>query len=118
LPIALAYNVAHYFTSILTQGVRIVSLVSDPFGAGWNLFGTAGWLRAPIIPDPALVWHTQVLVIVLGHVVSVYLAHLEALRTFSTRRQATRSQLPMLLLMVAFTTAGLWILSQPIKPGA
>ena len=118
LPIALAYNVAHYFTSILTQGVRIVSLVSDPFGAGWNLFGTAGWLRAPIIPDPAFVWHTQVLVIVLGHVVSVYLAHLEALRTFSTRRQATRSQLPMLLLMVAFTTAGLWILSQPIKPGA
>src|ERR1051326_3930188 len=117
LPIALAYNVTHYYTLILTQGVRIVSLVSDPFGAGWNLLGTAGWLRAPILSDPTVVWHTQVLLIVFGHVVSVSLAHLEALRTFPTRRQATLSQLPMLLLMVAFTTAGLWILAQPIKPG-
>ena len=41
LPIALVYNVTHYFTLILTQGVMIVGLLSDPFGWGWNLFGTA-----------------------------------------------------------------------------
>ncbi len=117
LPIALVYNVTHYYTLILTQGVQIVRLVSDPFGFGWNLFGSAHWLAAPIILDAGVVWHTQVGLILFGHIVSVYLAHLEALRAFPTRRQATLSQLPMLLLMMGFTTIGLWILSQPLATG-
>jgi hypothetical protein len=115
LPIALVYNITHYYTLILNQGTRIVSLVSDPFGLGWNLFGTAWWLRSPIIPSAGVVWDTQVLLIVFGHIVSVYMAHLEALRVFPTRRGATLSQLPMLLLMVLYTTVGLWILSEPIR---
>ncbi|TJY58823.1 hypothetical protein E4T66_14575 [Sinimarinibacterium sp. CAU 1509] len=117
LPIALVYNITHYYTLILTQGVKIISLLSDPFGYGWNLFGTAGLLRAPILPDLGTVWHTQVGLILFGHIVSVWLAHVEALRTFPTPRRALLSQLPMLLLMVAFTTAGLWILAQPIQSG-
>ncbi len=115
LPIALVYHVTHYYTLLLTQGVKIVSLLSDPLGRGWNLFGTAGLYRAPFLPDPGTVWHTQVGLILFGHIVSVWLAHLEALRLFPTRRQALLSQVPMLVLMVAFTTAGLWILAQPIQ---
>jgi hypothetical protein len=41
------------------------------------------------------------------HIVSVYLAHVEALRVFPDTRRAVLSQLPMLLLMVIFTTLGL-----------
>ncbi|MGH8506462.1 MAG: hypothetical protein ACRETM_10945 [Stenotrophobium sp.] len=115
LPIALVYNITHYYTLILTQGVKIVSLLSDPFGWGWNLFGTAGLFRAPFLPPMGLVWHTQVGLILFGHIVSVYMAHVEALRLWPTRRQALLSQSPMLLLMVAFTAAGLWILAQPIN---
>jgi hypothetical protein len=114
LPIALVYHVTHYFTLILTQGVKIVSLLSDPFGWGWNLFGTAQVFRAPILPDLGIVWHTQVALILLGHIVSVWIAHLVALRVFATRREAVLSQLPMLALMVLFTIAGLWILAQPL----
>ena len=114
LPIALVYNITHYYTLIFTQGVKVVSMLSDPFGWGWNLFGTAGLWRAPIIPDVAVVWHTQVGLIVLGHVISVYIGHRIALRTFATARQATLSQLPLLVLMMAFTASGLWILAQPI----
>jgi hypothetical protein len=114
LPIALVYHVTHYFTLILTQGVKIVSLVSDPFGWGWNLFGTAFVFRAPILPDLGLVWHTQVALILLGHIASVWLAHLVALRVFASRRAAALSQVPMLALMVLFTVFGLWILAQPL----
>ncbi|MGH8454236.1 MAG: hypothetical protein ACRESW_06770, partial [Nevskiales bacterium] len=117
LPIALVYNITHYYTLILTQGVTVLSLLSDPFGWGWNLFGTAGKFRAPILPDMGLVWHSQVGLILFGHIASVYLAHVEALRLFPTRRAALLSQLPMLLLMVIFTTVGLWILAQPIQAG-
>ncbi len=117
LPIALVYNITHYFTLILTQGVTIVGLASDPFGWGWNLFGTAGLPRAPIVPDMAWVWHTQVALILFGHIVSVYLAHVVALRVFATRRHAMLSHLPMLCLMVLFTVSGLWIMALPMQPG-
>ena len=118
LPIALVYNITHYYTLIQIQGVKIVTLISDPFGMGWDLFGTADWLRLTIIPNAEQVWHVQVGLIVFGHIISVYIAHLEALRTFSSHRQAVISQLPMLVLMLIFTTVGLWILSEPIQPGA
>ena len=36
VPIAAAYLVAHYFTLFLIQGQFIVTLVSDPFGEGWE----------------------------------------------------------------------------------
>jgi hypothetical protein len=115
LPIAVVYNITHYYTLLFTQGVKIVSMLSDPFGWGWNLFGTAGLWRAPILPDMGVVWHTQVGLIVFGHVLSVYLAHVEALRSFETRTQATLSQIPMLVLMMVFTASGLWILGQPLS---
>jgi hypothetical protein len=114
LPIALVYNITHYYTLIYTQGTKIIAIVSDPFGMGWNLFGTAHMFRGPILPDMGFVWHTQVGLIVFGHIVSVYLAHIEALRTFETPRKAMLSQLPMLGLMMVFTASGLWILAQPI----
>jgi hypothetical protein len=74
-------------------------------------------MQQPIIPPASLVWHTQVGLILLGHLVSVYLAHVQALRFFPEGHKAVRSQIPMLILMIAFTTAGLWILSLPISAG-
>jgi len=115
LPIALVYHITHYYTLLLSQGVKIVSLLSDPFGWSWDLFGTAQLWRAPILPEMGTVWHTQVGLILFGHVVSVYLAHQQALRSFGSARAALLSQLPMLVLMVLFTTAGLWILAQPMQ---
>ena len=115
LPIALVYNFTHYYTLLLSQGPKIVGLLSDPFGWSWNLFGTAQRYGAPFLPDPGWVWHTQVVLIVLGHVLSVVLAHRVALRVFPNRRAAVLSQLPMLGLMVLFTVVGLWILAQPLQ---
>jgi hypothetical protein len=118
IPIAFVYNFTHYFTLLLTDAPRLLPLISDPFGAGWDLFGTARFLHQPMNPPPArFVWHIQVGLILLGHVVSVYLAHIQALRIFPDSRKALRSQLPMLVLMIALTSVGLWILSLPIGAG-
>src|SRR5205085_2540604 len=86
-------------------------------GAGWNLFGTATIEIQPLILPADAVWHTQVGLILFGHIVSVYLAHAQALRIFPAAGKVLWSQFPMLILMVAFTTAGLWILSLPIAAG-
>ena len=117
VPIAFVYNVTHYYTLLVAQGAKILPMISDPFGFDWDLFGTARLDMAPFIIDAGNVWHTQVGLILLGHIIGVYLAHVVALRNFSNTQRAVLSQLPMLLLMVIFTTMGLWILSLPIASG-
>lgn len=117
VPIAFVYNLAHYYTEFVSEGIQVVRMISDPFSRGWNIFGTSGWFHNTIILDAGQVWHTQVGLIIFGHIVSVYLAHVEALKSFPSRRNAILSQVPMLLLMVLLTTVGLWILSLPIDAG-
>ncbi len=117
LPIAFVYHVTHYYTLLLSQGGQLFKLISDPFGYGWNLFGTAKLVIQPMMLDVELIWHTQVALILLGHIAGVYLAHVEALRSFGSPRRAALSQLPMLALMMVFTNFGLWILSMPLAGG-
>jgi hypothetical protein len=114
VPIAIAYHIAHYLSFLLIQGQRIVPLLSDPFGAGWDLLGTAAYRLNIGVVGARFGWYTAVLTIVAGHILAVYLAHLVALRTLRDHRLALRSQYPMLVLMVAYTVISLWILSQPI----
>jgi tetratricopeptide (TPR) repeat protein len=118
VPIAIAYHIAHYLSFLLIQGQRIVPLLSDPFGAGWDLLGTATYRLNIGVVGARFGWYTAVLTIVIGHILAVYLAHLVALRTLRDHRLALRSQYPMLVLMVAYTVISLWILSQPIVEGS
>lgn len=113
VPIAVAYQLAHYLTLLVGYGWVLAPLLSDPFGWGWDLFGTRSWSIEPIL-NAALVWYFQVGVIIAGHIIAVYLAHVVALRTVSDPRAAVRSQVPMLGLMVAYTVSSLWILSQGV----
>ena len=47
------------------------------------------------------------------HVLAVLVAHAIALERFGTGRAAFLSQLPLALLMIAYTAFGLWLLSAP-----
>ncbi|RMF88623.1 MAG: hypothetical protein D6736_10005, partial [Nitrospinota bacterium] len=114
VPIAIAYHLAHYFSFLLIQGQLIIPLLSDPFGFGWNLLGTAGYRLNIGIVGARFVWYTAVIAIVLGHIIAVYLAHVIALRALEDHRLALRSQYPMLVLMVGYTMISLWIMAQPI----
>ncbi|MDP9119142.1 MAG: hypothetical protein M3M93_02550, partial [Actinomycetota bacterium] len=40
VPIVLAYVIAHYISFLVLEGQLGLVRLSDPFGAGWNLFGT------------------------------------------------------------------------------
>ncbi len=114
VPIAIAYHLAHYLSYLLVAGQFIIPLASDPFGFGWDLLGTALYRIDIGIVDARFVWYTAVIAIVIGHIMSVCLAHLMALSVFKDSRLATTSQYPMLGLMVCYTMISLWILAQPI----
>ncbi len=114
VPIALAYNMAHFISLLAIQGQGIIPLLSDPFGFDWNLFGTAEYLININVISPGFVWWVSIIAIVLGHVLSVYIAHIISLRRTPTSALAVRSQYPMLVLMVIYTATSLWIIAQPI----
>ena len=102
VPIAFAYAFAHYFTLIIFEGQSIISAASDPFGLGWDLFGTRAY-KVDFFLGALPIWYIQVGAIVLGHVAGVILAHDRALFDFKGAG-AVRSQYAMLLLMVLLTT--------------
>lgn len=109
VPIAFAYAFSHYFTLILFEGQQLIAAVSDPFGLGWDLFGTAGRRVDFFLTNSTVVWYIQVASIVIGHVLGVVLAHDRALVDFG--RDAVRSQYAMLVLMIGLTTLALSILA-------
>ncbi|MCC6312958.1 MAG: hypothetical protein IT337_03020 [Thermomicrobiales bacterium] len=114
VPIAVAYHVSHYFTYLVLQSAYVMRPLSDPFALGWNLFGTAAMSPRLGTMNPYVYWYTAVAIIIIGHVVAVFLAHIVALRVFGSRRAALVSQIPMVVLMILYTTLSLWILAQPI----
>jgi hypothetical protein len=114
VPIAIAYHLAHYLSFLLLAGQLAIPLISDPFGWGWDLFGTVLHRINIGIVNARFIWFLAVGAIVVGHVVATWLAHETALIVFRTSKAARRSQVPMLVLMVGYTVLSLWILSQPI----
>jgi hypothetical protein len=112
VPIAFAYLFAHYFSLLVRQGQFIYPLASDPFGRGWDLFGTVDFAPNQAIPSTETVWYVQVAALVVGHMAGLAIAHDRAVALFRDRGDALRSQYPMLGLMVLYTVGGLWVLSQ------
>ncbi|MGE0705167.1 MAG: hypothetical protein AB7F99_05980 [Vicinamibacterales bacterium] len=114
VPIAVGYHLAHYFSYLIIQGQAVIPLLSDPFGRGWDLFGTRSYAPDIGIVGARFVWTVAVGTIVAGHVAAVLVAHATALKAFRDTRTALRSQYPMLALMVVYTMFSLWVLAQPI----
>jgi hypothetical protein len=110
VPIVLAYVIAHYFSFLVLEGQLGLVRLSDPFGLGWNLFGTDDWVINLALLSPTTIWYVQVAAIVIGHIGAVVLAHDRAIAMFD-REAAVRTQYALLAVMVLFTASGLLILS-------
>ncbi len=114
IPIAAVYFSAHYFSYLLIVGQATVAVVVDPLGHSWNPLGWGEYPLSTAVAPARLVWWIQVLLIVWGHVAAVFAAHRLALRG-TTRTRALVTQAPLVVLMVGYTIAGLWVLAQQIK---
>jgi hypothetical protein len=116
IPISMAYHFSHYLTALVVNGQYALAALSDPLMNGADLFGTAGMhVRAGALMGAErawLVWNLQAAAIIGGHLLAVLAAHAIASRLHD-RRHVVPSQLPLAVLMVAYTVFGLWLLSSP-----
>jgi hypothetical protein len=114
VPIVVGYIVAHYLSFFVSQGLQTLEQLGDPFTRGWTLMT---WVSQEfnvyaIYEHPTGLAVTKVVAVVIGHVLGVISAHDRAVRLLP-RRHAIVGQLPMLVLMVAYTLTGLWLLFLP-----
>jgi hypothetical protein len=113
IPIGVAYLAAHYFSLfVFAEQAQFTYLLSDPLGDGSDLFGTASSGIDYGLLGANTIWYVQVAALVTGHVTGLVLAHDRAITAYGDLDRAARSQRWMLLVMVAFTCLGLFLLSQ------
>lgn len=112
VPIAGGYVVAHYWSLWVYQGQYAWVLLTDPLGTGADLLGTARFVPNDVLIRPGLVATIQAVSIVLGHLLGVLAAHERAI-TVLPRRAAVVGQVPLMVVMLGYTFAGLTILFAP-----
>ncbi|MFI6148075.1 hypothetical protein [Streptomyces sp. NPDC051109] len=99
VPIALGYLIAHYFSLLVTEGPRTVSMALGTDNA-----------PEPLPPlGPGGLAALQVVAVVTGHVLGVIAAHDRSVRLFPPARAVT-GQLPLLALMITYTIGGIGLL--------
>jgi hypothetical protein len=110
VPIIVGYFIAHYLTLFYETGQQTVAQLSDPLGTGADLFGTAGMgINFFLTLHPTALAVTKVVAVVAGHLLAAIAAHDRAVRVLPRGRELV-GQLPLLLVMVFYTSAGLYLL--------
>ena len=109
VPIAAAYEVAHNYPYVAATLGQTVTVVRDvALGAG----GEPVRLLAGV--PVSVFWWSQVLLVVVGHLVAVVAAHRVAVRRYGGGSSARRGHAPFVVPMVGYTVLSLWIVSQPL----
>jgi hypothetical protein len=111
IPIAAVYFFAHYALYLFYVGQLTAGVVLDPFDLGW-FPDYRPWTG---VPGP-VVWAVQAGSIIWGHVLAVMAAHRIDAGAFDRPGSAFGARLPIVLLMVAYTFGGLWVLGDALQP--
>lgn len=110
LPVALFYHLAHNAMHLFGEGGNIVSLLSDPLGLGTDYFGTRDISVGHLLSETTL-WYVQVGLILIGHLFGIVVAHRTSRQIFSERADATRSLVPVLIVMLLISSGGLSLMA-------
>ena len=101
---------AHYLSYLIEQGQNTIIQLSDPMVRGDNLLGTGNWdVNYWLSFHPSLLAVLKVLAVITGHVVGVIAAHDRAISLLPQRHHVS-GQIGMLVIMVAYTATGLYLL--------
>jgi len=107
VPLGLIGWIAFSFSFVFVNGSYAVSVLSDPFGWGWDLFGTRTIPWTPLLPQ--LVALLQIGLLTAGLVFSMITAYRIGRQHTSTHAQAWRGMLPVSGFITTITLTFLWL---------
>jgi hypothetical protein len=107
VPIGLTGWIAFTAGFLFVNGAYIVSVPSDPFGWGWDLFGTRSILWRPILTGTVTV--LQVGLLLVGLVYSVVIAYRIGRQHTRSAARAWRGTVPISAFLTATTLTFLWL---------
>jgi len=113
LPVAFFYHLSHNAGHFGMEGMEIVPVLSDPFGWGWDIFGTAG-VRGGMIMDLASQKVLQMSIIGAGFAASVYLSYTTSVRLFGASGNIVSVMVPPVTAIAGYTVMNIWITLQPM----
>lgn len=113
LPVAIFYHLAHNIAHLNMEGLKILPVLSDPFGWGWNLFGTGEWQVGAILGG-ASIRDFQFAVILIGLIVSLTLSYRVSQRLFARERGVITVMVPMIVSIVGYSCVGMATLLFPM----
>jgi hypothetical protein len=102
VPLGLLAWIAFSFPLIFVNGSYILTTMSDPFGWGWDLFGTAHVAWRPVIPE--YLGYIQLVLLGIGLYYALKRGRSIAERLFPARK-AARAFLPVGVFAAAVTLA-------------
>jgi hypothetical protein len=104
LPIAAGYHLAHFLAYFLRLSPSLVEVVGTPLSAPAS---------APVLTIPGWFGTFQILLVLLGHVLAIWVAHSRAFELFPGIFKPIRSQYATTVVMIFYTMASLWVVIQP-----
>ncbi len=107
VPLGLFAWIAFSVPLLQINGSYVISLISDPFGWGWNLFGTKHFPWTPF--HPGTVPYIQAPLLMFGMVWSVRKGYDISRGIFADKRRAWRSLVPVAVLLLGITAGFLFL---------
>ncbi|WP_148415725.1 hypothetical protein [Haloferax sp. KTX1] len=108
VPIAAGYHLAHFLGYVVGLAPALVAVAASPLSPPAN---------PSVLVVPAWFGGLQLAFVVLGHLLSVWVAHARAFDLFPGRLQPLRSEYPFVAVTVCYTMASLWVVAQPTVGG-
>ncbi|ELZ98778.1 hypothetical protein C440_00440 [Haloferax mucosum ATCC BAA-1512] len=108
VPIAAGYHLAHFFGYVVGLAPALAAVALNPLSppAGITVFVVPAWFGS-----------LQLAFVVLGHLLSVWVAHVRSFDVFPGRLQPLRSEYPFVAVTICYTVASLWVVAQPTVGG-
>lgn len=101
VPLGLFMWAAFSIPLVMVNGSYIITVISDPFGWGWNLFGTAGFPWKQFYPEYVPV--VQIVLLVTGLHFSIKSGYRIGKSMFEERKQVILSLIPLTVLLTGLT---------------
>jgi len=101
VPLGLLSWVAFSFPLIMVNGSYVISIISDPLGWGWNLFGTAQVPWTPVLPQYTA--YVQIPLLLVGLYFAGKRGYDIALSLYPNGRRAALSVIPAGMICAAIT---------------